>query len=252
MSERRGNQQALGMAIRAEREQRKLSGETVAARVGVTELWLHNVEAGGGNPTWGQLRRLADAMEVPLSELMERIEHCEEGEDPTPAPDQRPLVKRRKQKRDPPTGPGLGGEVRPQEALAKGLSHPTRAQALAILVERIASPKEIAEELDEALPNVSYHVRVLEELGLVELIEEAAIRGSVAHFYKAVEQDVAWKWIPLMLDEDGWRKVIEIQGSAVEAIRKEQASAERRLKGSRHNRVSAIFGLLLLKNTSTT
>lgn len=250
MSEGRGNQQVLGIAIKAEREQKRLSVETVAARAGITEMWLHKVEAGGGNPTWGQLRRLADAMEVPLPELMERIEHLEEEEDPSPAPDQRRTIKRRKQKRDP--RPGLGREVRPQEALAKGLSHPIRAQALAILVERIASPKEIADELQETLPNVSYHVRVLEELGLVELIEEAAIRGSVAHFYKAVEQDVAWKWIPLMLDEDGWRKVIEIEGSAVEAIREEQASAQRRLKGSRRNGVSAIFGLLLLKNTSTT
>jgi len=253
VSERRRYQQALGTAIKAEREQRELSGETVAARAGVTELWLRKVEAGRGNPTWGQLRQLADAMEIPLSDLMERVEHCEEEEDPSAAADQRLANKRRKQKRDPPKGSGSGREVSPQEALAKGLSHATRAQALTILVERIASPKEIADELGETLPHVSYHVRVLKELGLIELVEEEAIRGSVAHFYRAVEQDVAhpaWKWIPLMLDEDGWRNVTEIQGSAFEAIRKEQAAAQRRLKGSRRNRVRAIFGLLLLKNTS--
>jgi DNA-binding transcriptional ArsR family regulator len=104
--------------------------------------------------------------------------------------------------------------------------------------------------LDQKLTNVSYHVRVLEELGLVELVEEEAIRGSVAHFYRAVEQDLAnpaWKWTPLLLDEDGWRNVIEIQDSAFEAILKEQASAGRRMKESPGDGVRAILGLLLFE-----
>lgn len=254
MSERGVYQLALGTAVRTEREQRKLSGKTVAARAGMTEQWLLKVEAGKGNPTWGQLRRLADALEVPLPQLMERVERCEEEEGPPAAKEQRPAVDRRRtQKRDSAVSPGPGAEARPQEALAKGLSHPIRAQALAILVERTASPKEIAGEVDETLPNVSYHVRVLENLGLIELVEEEAVRGSVAHFYRAVEQDVAnpaWEWTALLLDEEGWRNVIKIQDSALEAVRKEQASAQRRLAESRRNKVRATLGQFLFKNSS--
>jgi transcriptional regulator with XRE-family HTH domain len=245
MSEGLDYQTALGVAIKDERERRELSEATVAARVGVKEQWLIKVEAGRGNPTWGQLRRLADAMEIPLPELMERIERCEEGRSSPGERGQGPANRGRKRREG-----GAKPEVRPQEALAKALSHPMRAQALTILVERTASPKEIADELDETLPNVSYHVRVLEELGLVELVEEEAIRGSVAHFYRAVEQDIgnpAWKWSPLLLDEEGWRKIVEIQDSALKAMRKEQAAAQRRLKGSRRRRVRGIFGLLLFK-----
>jgi transcriptional regulator with XRE-family HTH domain len=273
MSERPDHQLPLGAAIKAEREHRNLSAETVAARAGVKEQWLLRVEAGRGNPTWGHLRRLADAMEAPLPELMKRVEDNEEGED------------------SPAASTSREGHKRPQEALAKALSHSVRAKALTLLTERIASPKEIADELDHKLTNVSYHVRVLEALGLIELVEEESIRGSVAHFYKAVEEgvfaDPSWASLhpkvrsasssqvvealladvaasladgvfdqreerllnrtPLLLDEEGWRRVIEIQGSAVKAILEEQASAGQRLGGSRSEGIRAILGLLLFE-----
>jgi len=87
----------------------------------------------------------------------------------------------------------------PQEVLIKALNHPVRVMALTILTEKIASPKEIAREIDAPLSNVSYHVRVLDELGLVEIVEEESVRGSVAHFYSAVER-------PLIHNPD-WEKL---------------------------------------------
>jgi DNA-binding transcriptional ArsR family regulator len=87
----------------------------------------------------------------------------------------------------------------PQEVLVKALNHPVRVKALTILTERTASPKEIAAEIDAPLSNVSYHVRVLDELGLVEIREEESVRGSVAHFYSAVER-------PLIHNPD-WEKL---------------------------------------------
>src|SRR3954453_20163483 len=87
----------------------------------------------------------------------------------------------------------------PQEVLVKALNHPVRVKALTILTERIASPKEISEETEIPLSNVSYHVRVLDELGLVEIMEEESVRGSVAHFYRAVER-------PLIHNPD-WEKL---------------------------------------------
>lgn len=87
----------------------------------------------------------------------------------------------------------------PQEVLVKALNHPVRVKALTILTEKIASPKEISGQIDAPLSNVSYHVRVLDELGLVEIVEEESVRGSVAHFYKAVERP--------LIDNPDWEKL---------------------------------------------
>jgi DNA-binding transcriptional ArsR family regulator len=84
--------------------------------------------------------------------------------------------------------------------LAKALSHPLRARIFAILDEQVASPNEIAEMLDERLPNVSYHVRALAELECIELVRTAQRRGAIEHYYRAVKRpffsDSDWKRLP--------------------------------------------------------
>jgi DNA-binding transcriptional ArsR family regulator len=84
--------------------------------------------------------------------------------------------------------------------IAKALSHPMRARILAILNDRTASPNEIAEMIDERLPNVSYHVRVLFDLGCIELVDTAQRRGAIEHYYKALVRpffsDRDWKRLP--------------------------------------------------------
>jgi DNA-binding transcriptional ArsR family regulator len=86
------------------------------------------------------------------------------------------------------------------ERLAKVLSHPLRAHALGILNDRVASPNEIAQELDEPLGNVSYHVRMLLEAGCIELVSTAQRRGAVEHYYRATMRpffsDRDWKRLP--------------------------------------------------------
>ena len=86
------------------------------------------------------------------------------------------------------------------QKLVKGLSHPVRMECLTILASRVASPRQLSEILDHDLSNVSYHVRVLEELGLIELVGEESVRGAVAHFYRAVERPLAagaeWEELP--------------------------------------------------------
>ena len=84
--------------------------------------------------------------------------------------------------------------------IAKALSHPMRARILMILNERVASPNEIADTIDERLPNVSYHVRALLELGCIELVDTAQRRGAIEHYYRAVVRpffsDRDWKRLP--------------------------------------------------------
>jgi DNA-binding transcriptional ArsR family regulator len=84
--------------------------------------------------------------------------------------------------------------------LAKALAHPLRVQLLAALNEGVASPNELAKKLDEPLTNVSYHVRMLHDLGTIELVETEPRRGALEHYSRAVvrpffgERD--WKRLP--------------------------------------------------------
>jgi len=75
-----------------------------------------------------------------------------------------------------------------------------RIRILTILTEQVASPNEIAEMIDERLPNVSYHVRALLELGCVELVSTAQRRGAIEHYYRALTRplfsDLDWKRLP--------------------------------------------------------
>jgi DNA-binding transcriptional ArsR family regulator len=84
--------------------------------------------------------------------------------------------------------------------LAKALSHPMRARILTILNERVASPNEISEMIDERLPNVSYHVRALLDLGCIELVSTAQRRGAIEHYYRDIVRpffsDRDWKKLP--------------------------------------------------------
>lgn len=75
-----------------------------------------------------------------------------------------------------------------QADLVKALNHPVRVKALTILTERVASPTDISEEIGVPLSHVSYHVRVLDELGMIEIVEEEPVRGAVKHFYKSVQR----------------------------------------------------------------
>jgi DNA-binding transcriptional ArsR family regulator len=84
--------------------------------------------------------------------------------------------------------------------LVKALAHPLRIRILAILEDRVASPSEIAEQLDAPLGNVSYHVRQLAELGLISLVRETPVRGTLEHHYRAEIRpritDKAWSSAP--------------------------------------------------------
>ena len=84
--------------------------------------------------------------------------------------------------------------------IAKALSHPMRARILVILNDRVASPNEISVTIDERLPNVSYHVRALLDLGCIELVDTAQRRGAIEHYYRAVVRpffsDRDWKRLP--------------------------------------------------------
>src|SRR3954451_7429230 len=89
--------------------------------------------------------------------------------------------------------PGETSEAR----IAKALAHPLRARILQRLDERVASPGDLATELDAPLGVVSYHVRMLRDYDCVELVRTEPRRGALQHFYKATARP--------NLDDDQWR-----------------------------------------------
>jgi DNA-binding transcriptional ArsR family regulator len=100
------------------------------------------------------------------------------------------------------SSPGTdAGRDRPLDPnLAKALSHPLRQRILERLsVDGEASPTQIARVLDERLPNVAYHVRVLLELNCVELVGTRQVRGALEHYYRAI----AHPW----LDAEQWAQL---------------------------------------------
>lgn len=73
------------------------------------------------------------------------------------------------------------------QRLAKALSSSVRVRALALIAEGVASPKAIAGELGLDVRSVAYHVRVLRELGCIELVETQPRRGAVEHIYRLTD-----------------------------------------------------------------
>jgi predicted ArsR family transcriptional regulator len=65
-----------------------------------------------------------------------------------------------------------------------------RAQILTVIAEGKASPKQVAERLGQDIRSVAYHVRVLQRLGCLELVETRQRRGATEHFYKVTERAV--------------------------------------------------------------
>jgi DNA-binding transcriptional ArsR family regulator len=68
--------------------------------------------------------------------------------------------------------------------LAKALSNPLRAEALHLIAGGVDSPKAIGEALGKDVRGVAYHVRILHELGCIELVETHQRRGAVEHVYR--------------------------------------------------------------------
>ena len=109
------------------------------------------------------------------------------------------------------------------QQLAKALAHPLRVRILSSLHKGISSPNQLAQELDEPLGNVSYHVKTLLEYDCVELVKTEPRRGAVEHFYRATDRaflsDSDWAKIPASARKGISGSILESIGqSATEAM----------------------------------
>jgi len=103
--------------------------------------------------------------------------------------------------------------------LMKALSNRDRVQVLSVLCEKEASPNELSEYLNTALGKVSYHVKVLKDFKLIELVRTEPRRGAVEHFYRAKQRaifpEALWKNIPQAMRKGITR---DVMGDALDDI----------------------------------
>ena len=89
------------------------------------------------------------------------------------------------------------------DKLVTAMGHPTRVHAVTVLHDRAASPAQLARELNCSVRHVSYHLKVLERLGTIELLEKKPAAGGrvVESFYRATDR--VW------FDREAWEQVAD-------------------------------------------
>jgi transcriptional regulator with XRE-family HTH domain len=74
-------QTALGLAVKARRQELGLTQEQLSNETDLHQRWISNVETGKRNLSYGSLRRLAAGLELSASQLIAHAEQIES--DPT-------------------------------------------------------------------------------------------------------------------------------------------------------------------------
>jgi transcriptional regulator with XRE-family HTH domain len=77
MPRREEPQIGLSKAIRQLRVEVRLSQEPLGLRANIHPTWISHIESGRVNPTWGNVRRIATGLRVPLQELAALAEDLE-------------------------------------------------------------------------------------------------------------------------------------------------------------------------------
>jgi len=123
------------------------------------------------------------------------------------------------------------------------LRHPTRVHCIGVLTDRVASPKELAHELNCDIRHVRYHLQQLKDVGMVELVREdreAADGRVVEHFYCATKR--AW------FDRDTWKSAVGPNGITAAIMGLINEDISRAVAGGtfdeRHNHISRTPALL--------
>ncbi len=97
--------------------------------------------------------------------------------------------------------------------LIKAIGHPVREHLLAVFNERIASGREIGEELGADVSSFYHHIEQLEKLDCIERVATKRRRGASEHFFRAktslVFDDAAWQQLPSTVKNDQTASVLQ-------------------------------------------
>lgn len=96
------------------------------------------------------------------------------------------------------------------EAL-KALGDPTRTLILSMLLERAATTTHLAEAIDKPKGTVGYHLKVLEDAGLVHVVRTRPVRAMTEKYYGRTGRTIVYKGQP------GDKKLFMLQEAMDEA-----------------------------------
>ncbi|MFL5901682.1 MAG: ArsR/SmtB family transcription factor [Solirubrobacterales bacterium] len=154
-----------------------------------------------------------------------------------------------------------------RERLMRGMCHSLRYQLLTHLNDREWSPNELSDQLAEGLSQVSYHVKVLKDYGLIELTKTVPRRGAIEHFYRASTRTIIGlnmakeiprsgrqmliggileEVIPVLMDEEGCAKAHAIGDKYIEDILEVAGEATERLAESDDPKPIGVTAVLLV------
>lgn len=87
------------------------------------------------------------------------------------------------------------------EDLLAAMDHPFRVHIMGVLNQRVASPGEIAQELELKARDLVYHFDKLEALGVIEFVREKRTPGGrlIGRYYRATKRG----WV----EADQWKRV---------------------------------------------
>lgn len=90
--------------------------------------------------------------------------------------------------------------------LIRALGHPVREHILAVLNERVASGKEIGDEIGADVSAFYHHFEELEKFGCIERVDTRQRRGCKEHRFKAKQtlffDDARWHGMPATIKAD--------------------------------------------------
>lgn len=96
------------------------------------------------------------------------------------------------------------------ERLLKAMAHPIRQHILDQLGEGPSSPVRMQRRMENVSLNlVSHHIKVLKDLGCIELVETVKRRGATEHIYRANRR--------FLLSEEEWKRVDPSQRAPITA-----------------------------------
>lgn len=103
----------------------------------------------------------------------------------------------------------------------KAFTDPLRSRILSILIAQAATNQQLADALGEPHAKVLYHVRVLLDADLIQLVETRVKGGNVEKYYRAVARMFALR-SGLMVPSD---VVSSVAISELEAVQQEAAAS---------------------------
>lgn len=129
--------------------------------------------------------------------------------------------------------------------LLEALQHPLRREVLRYLQQHgTGSASEIARDLGVRVGNLSYHVRRLAQLGLIEEVRAVRRRGALMHVFRttsayreaiaALLSDEIARLAELAQSDTGPVTVVELDEEGVRALEREMTRVRARAHDLRH------------------